>query len=164
MFWVFFAAASLLLSWDRFYSTTKCNCYSSVSCNYICLSYLQTLKKEKKNKNKSLMCQALYPDCAVCSGVCSLFFAMTHAGEITRKLNSSLSTGFKRENNNNKKISICSSSTSHDCVVFLQLSVSSINYFLVIHPSVCVCPGDARGLGGGTRQGSSPGLTINSSP
>lgn len=64
-----------------------------------------------------------------------MFFAMTHAGEITRKLNSSLSTGFKREK---KKISICSSSTRHDCVVFLQLSVSSINYFLVIHSGVRV--------------------------
>lgn len=80
------------------------------------------------------MCQALYPKCAVCSGVCSLFFAMSHAGEAIRKLNSSLSTGFKREK---KIISICSSSTGHDCVVFLQLSVSSINYFLVIHPGVC---------------------------
>lgn len=59
------------------------------------------IKKEKKKK-KSLMCQALYPNCAVCSGVCSSFFAMTHAGEVIRKLNSSLSTGFKRE----KKINL----------------------------------------------------------
>lgn len=42
------------------------------------------------------MCQALYPNCAVCSGVCSLFFAMTRAGEVIRKLSSSLLTGFKR--------------------------------------------------------------------
>lgn len=63
------------------------------------------VKKEKKiiKKKKSLMCQALYPNCAVCSGVCSLFFAMTHAGEITRKLNSSLSTGFKREGKKKKR-------------------------------------------------------------
>ena len=31
-----------------------------------------------------------------------MFFAMTHAGEITRKPNSSLSTGFKREKKKRK--------------------------------------------------------------